>query len=55
MEDITPPAEKTTLSTEVTESKWCDRCKKMVSSTSEKALPGSDIGLNAMIEMAVCG
>jgi len=25
---------------------------KMVSSTSEKALPGSDIGLNAMIEMA---
>ena len=52
VEDIPPPAEKTTIFKEVTESKWCDQCKKMVSSTSEKALPGSDIGLNAMIEMA---
>ena len=52
VEDIAPPAEKTTLFKEVTEFKWCDHCKKMVSSTSEKALPGSDIGLNAMIEMA---
>lgn len=52
VEDIPPPAEKTTVFKEVTESKWCDQCKKMVSSTSEKALPGSDIGLNAMIEMA---
>ncbi len=52
VEDIPPPAEKTTIFEEVTESKWCDQCKKMVSSTSEKALPGADIGLNAMIEMA---
>ncbi len=52
VEDIQPPAEKTTVSEEVTESKWCNKCKKMVSSTSEQALPGSDIGLNAMIEMA---
>jgi hypothetical protein len=52
VEDIPPPAEKTRVFKEVTESKWCDQCKKMVSSTSEKALPGSDIGLNAMIEMA---
>ncbi len=52
VEDVPPPAEKTTVFKEVTESKWCDQCKKMVSSTSEKALPGSDIGLNAMIEMA---
>ncbi|MCP4286655.1 MAG: transposase, partial [Gammaproteobacteria bacterium] len=52
VEDILPPAEKTSILNEVTESKWCDQCKKMVSSTSEKALPGSDIGLNAMIEMA---
>jgi transposase len=52
VEDTLPPAEKTTVFKEVTESKWCDQCKKMVSSTSEKALPGSDIGLNAMIEMA---
>ncbi len=52
VEDIRPPAEKTTIFKEVTESKWCDHCKTMVSSTSETALPGSDIGLNAMIEMA---
>ena len=52
VEDIPPPAEKSAIFKEVTESKWCDQCKKMVSSTSEKALPGSGIGLNAMIEMA---
>ncbi len=52
VEDIAPPAEKTIVFKEVTQSKWCEQCKKMVSSTSEKALPGSDIGLNAMIEMA---
>ncbi|MCP4935292.1 MAG: hypothetical protein GY927_14090, partial [bacterium] len=52
VEDIPPPAAKTIISKEVTEAKWCKQCKKMVSSTSEKALPGSDIGLNAMVEMA---
>jgi len=52
IEDIEPPAEKTIILEEITESKWCNRCKKMVSSQSEKALPGSDIGLNATIEMA---
>jgi transposase len=52
VEDIPPPAEKTTVFEEVTESKWCDQCKRMVSSSSERALPGSDIGLNTMIEMA---
>jgi len=52
IEDIEPPAEKTTIYQEITESKWCPKCKKMVSSKSEKALPGSDIGLNATIEMA---
>jgi transposase len=52
VEDTPSPAEKTTVFKEVTQSKWCDHCKKMVCSTSEKALPGSDIGLNAMIEMA---
>ena len=52
IEDTLPPAPKTTVIKVVTESKWCDQCKKMVSSTSEEALPGSDIGLNAMIEMA---
>lgn len=52
VEDIDPPQEKMTLSKEVEQLKWCPRCKKMVSSKTEKALPGSDIGLNATIEMA---
>ncbi len=52
VEDIPPPAQKTTVFKEVTQSKWCDHCKTMVCSKSEKALPGSHIGLNAMIEMA---
>jgi hypothetical protein len=52
VEDIAPPQDKTILSKEIEESKWCPRCKKTVSSKTEKALPGSDIGLNAAIEMA---
>ncbi len=52
VEDIAPPQDKTTRSKEIEESKWCPGCKKMVSSKTEKALPGSDIGLNAIIEMA---
>jgi len=52
VEDIAPPAQKTTVSEEITHSKWCPKCKKMVSSRTERALPGSDIGLNATIEMA---
>jgi len=52
VEDTAPPTEKTILCEEVTESKWCGQCKQMVSSASERALPGSDIGLNATIEMA---
>jgi len=52
VEDILPPAQKTRVVKEVTQSKWCDHCKKMVTSASERALPGSHIGLNAMIEMA---
>ena len=52
VEDIALPQDKTTLSKEVEESKWCPRCMRMVSSKTQKALPGSDIGLNAVIEMA---
>ncbi len=52
VEDIAPPAQKTTVSEEITQSKWCPKCKKMVCSRTERALPGSDIGLNATIEMA---
>jgi hypothetical protein len=52
VEDIAPPEEKTSVSEEITQSKWCPTCKKMVCSRTERALPGSDIGLNATIEMA---
>jgi len=44
VEDIAPPRDKTIVSAEVEESKWCPKCQKMVSSKSERALPGSDIG-----------
>lgn len=52
VEDIAPPEQKTTVSEEITHSKWCPKCKKIVCSRTEKALPGSDIGLNATIEIA---
>ncbi len=52
VEDTQPPAEKTLVTEEIEETKWCPTCKKIVSSKTEKALPGSDIGLNAMVEMA---
>lgn len=52
VEDIVPPQEKTLISAEIEETKWCSGCRTMVSSKTEKALPGSDIGLNAVIEMA---
>lgn len=52
VEDSQPPAEKTVVTEEIEETKWCPQCKKMVSSKTTAALPGSDIGLNAMIEMA---
>jgi len=52
VEDTQPPAEKTLVTLEIEESKWCPTCKKTVSSKTETALPGSDIGLNATIEMA---
>ena len=52
VEDIAPPPAQTTLSREIEHTKWCAGCRKMVSSKSERALPGSDIGLNATIEIA---
>jgi hypothetical protein len=52
VEDIAPPPAKTTVSHEIEQTKWCPGCKKMVSSRTERALPGSDIGLNATIEIA---
>lgn len=52
VEDIAPVPEKTIISKEVQERKWCPDCGKVVSSSSEAALPRSDIGLNALCLIA---
>ncbi|MEQ1665701.1 MAG: IS66 family transposase [Bdellovibrionales bacterium] len=52
VEDIPPVPEKTIISEEVQERKWCPDCAKIVSSVSEAALPRSDIGLNALCLIA---
>lgn len=52
VEDIPPVPEKTIISKEVQEKKWCPTCCKIVSSVSQAALPGSDIGLNALCLIA---
>ncbi len=51
IEDIAPPAEKTIITEETSDRKWCPTCQKIVSAKSELALEGSDIGLNAMVLM----
>lgn len=51
IEDIPPPPEKTIVTEETSDRKWCPSCKKIVSAKSELALDGSDIGLNAAILM----
>lgn len=48
VEDIPPIPEKTIISEEIQERKWCCTCDKIVSSVSENALPKSDIGLRAL-------
>ena len=45
VEDIPPVPEKTIISEERQERKWCPTCAKIVASVSEVALPKSDIGL----------
>ncbi len=52
VEDIAPPPEKTIVSEEVQERKWCPTCQTIVSSRSERALPKSDIGLSASVLIA---
>lgn len=51
IEDIAPPPEKSVVTEETSDRKWCPTCNKLVSAKSDLALPGSDIGLNAMILM----
>lgn len=52
VEDIPPIPEKTIISEEIQERKWCPSCAKIVSSSSRAALPGSDIGLRALCLIA---
>ena len=52
VEDIPPIPEKTIVSEEVQERKWCPSCAKVVASVSEAALPRSDIGLRALCFIA---
>lgn len=47
VEDITVP-EKTVISQEIQERKWCASCGKVVASASEAALPQSDIGIKGL-------
>lgn len=52
VEDMKTFPEKTEVTEEICECKWCPNCKVMVSSKSEAALPGCDIGLRATVVMA---
>ena len=52
VEDIPPIPEKTIISEEVQERKWCPTCGKVVASVSEAALPRSDIGLRSLCLIA---
>jgi transposase len=51
IEDTPPPPEKSVVTEETSDRKWCPSCKKIVSAKSGLALNGSDIGLNATILM----
>lgn len=52
VEDIPEIPEKTVISKEVQERKWCPTCAQVVSSSSEAALPRSDMGLRALALIA---
>jgi transposase len=52
VEDIPPIPEKTIISEEIQERKWCPTCNKIVSLASEAALPRSDVGLRALCLIA---
>lgn len=52
VEDIPDVPKETVVSAQLQERKWCPNCGKVVSSSSEAALPRSDIGLRALVLMA---
>ncbi len=52
VEDIAPIPDKTIISEERQERKWCPTCTKVVSSVSEAALPRSDVGLRSLCLIA---
>ena len=49
VEDIVEPSEKTIITKEVQERKRCPKCKKLVTARTERALLGSDIGINTIV------
>jgi len=51
IEDMEPPAEKTVVTEETSDRKWCPSCQKIVSAKSALALPRSDIGLHASVRI----
>ena len=52
VEDIPPIPEKTIISEEIQERKWCPTSDKIVASGSDAALPHSDIGLRTLCLIA---
>ena len=52
IEDIAELPQKTIISEEIQQRKWCPSCQKIVASRSERALPKSDIGLRASVMVA---
>lgn len=51
VEDIEPPSQKTVVTQEISQRKWCPTCQKIVAAKSQLALPGSDIGLHASVRI----
>ena len=51
IEDMEPPAEKTVVTEETSDRKWCPSCQKIISAKSALALPRSDIGLHASVRI----
>jgi transposase len=49
VEDIAPPGTATIVVEEICERKRCPKCKKLVAAVADSALPGSDVGVNALI------
>lgn len=49
IEDIPEPPEKAVITLVMQQKKYCDDCKQVITAKTERALPGSDIGINATV------